>query len=161
MKKRFLISFLSLFFISIIVIGSDDDIWIGLTKERKLFKNLPWFKELFNSYEPQAEVVQKLKERSITNYKILAFGGTWCSDTKKLLPKFYKTTHSAGLKPKNITLYFLDKELRSPSGIEKKYQVISIPTFIMFKDGKEIGRVVEKEFTTIEEDLLRIIESKR
>jgi hypothetical protein len=39
-------------------------------------------------------------------------------------------------------------------------QVSNIPTFIFFKDGKELGRIIEKPVVTLEDDLAKLLQIK-
>jgi thiol-disulfide isomerase/thioredoxin len=44
---------------------------------------------------------------------VLAFGGTWCDDTKAILPKFYALADAAGLAQDRITLLGVDAEQKN------------------------------------------------
>jgi thioredoxin-related protein len=46
---------------------------------------------------------------------------------------------------------------KTPDNLQKGYAVKHTPTFIFYRDGKEIGRFVEHSKKIIEKDLLRIL----
>ena len=54
-----------------------------------------WFEKNYNNYQPNEKVVKKLKKR-FDNISIKAFIGTWCHDSKRELPSFYKVMELAG-----------------------------------------------------------------
>ena len=74
---------------------------------------------------------------------IIIFGGTWCSDTQHLLPNFYATTDAAGFPDKRITLIGVDRDKKTLFNLSETFNIKNVPTFIVMKQGKEIGRVVE------------------
>ena len=84
--------------------------------------------------------------------------GTWCSDSQREIPNFYKLLDEANFDYKNLELVTVDKKKKA-KGLEKGFDIIRVPTFIFYKNGKEIGRFVEHalEGSTIEDDILKII----
>ena len=132
----------------------------GKTDIQKLTdaKAYPWFNANYQSYKPAATTAAELKKNLPADATILVFGGTWCSDTQNLLPKFYKTLDEAGIPRKKVELYLVDEQKNSPEALEKQYGVISVPTFIVLQQGEERGRVVESIQESIEADLLKIVQ---
>ena len=74
---------------------------------------------------------------------MIVFGGTWCEDTQNLLPQFYNLIDASKYPEKSIELIAVNKQKETISDLHKKYKIENVPTFIVMKDGKEIGRVVE------------------
>ena len=57
-----------------------------------------------------------------------------------------------------ITVIGLNRKKQSPNGEEVKYNITHVPTIIVEKYGKEIGRITEEPETGfIEKDLLNIL----
>jgi thiol-disulfide isomerase/thioredoxin len=119
-------------------------------------KEFSWFRDGYASYEPDKLTLDSMVSLP-SNYKILVFGGTWCSDTRDLLPKLYKCSDQVNVSRADISVYLLDEKKTSPEGLEKKYNVTNVPTFIVLKDGKEKGRITESVNRSIEKDLLTIM----
>ena len=46
---------------------------------------------------------------------------------------------------------------KTPNNLQKGFAIRHTPTFIFFRDGKEIGRFVEHSKKTIEKDILKIL----
>jgi thiol-disulfide isomerase/thioredoxin len=120
----------------------------------------PWFNPTYQSYKPDAAVIANLKKAMPVDATFLVFGGTWCSDTQNLLPKFFKALDEAGISRKNVQLYLVDEQKNSPEKLEKEYGVNNVPTFIMLQKGQERGRVIESVQQSIEADLLKIVQKQ-
>jgi len=131
--------------------------------KRKVFNDTaqyPWFAARYSQYNPKQEVIDRLNTLRLNrNFEIIVFAGTWCSDTKILLPKFYKTIDALKHPPK-VTLILVDKEKKSGKEIEKDYGLEYVPTFIVEEHKRETGRIVEVTQKSIEEDLAEIIMGK-
>ncbi len=83
--------------------------------------------------------------------------GTWCPDSKREVPRFLKAADSAGIPASRIRLYGVDRQKKGPDAAPETYNIERVPTFIVLKGGKEIGRVVESPTTTIEGDIVGIL----
>jgi hypothetical protein len=61
--------------------------------------------------------------------------------------------------PENkLTLLAVNRKRESPTGEEGLYNIQKVPTFILFKYGKEIGRITEMPKSGwLERDLLEIL----
>ncbi|HSB94386.1 MAG TPA: thioredoxin family protein, partial [Flavitalea sp.] len=64
-------------------------------------------------------------------------------DTQYILPKFFTMVDAAKFPEKNITIIGLDEQKHSLGNLAEAMAVVNVPTFIVMKNGKEIGRVVE------------------
>lgn len=104
-----------------------------------LFK---WFAENQKGYTPNANAVESFKIYK-DSINIIAFGGTWCGDTKHILPQFYATVDAAGFPENRITLIGVDRNKKTIQNLSEAFGITNVPTFIVMKNGKEVGRVVE------------------
>ena len=84
--------------------------------------------------------------------------GTWCSDSRENVPAFFKLMDYIKFRKKNIQLIGLDVDKKNPNEDEIKYNIINVPTFIFYRDGKEINRIVELTIESIEKDILKILD---
>jgi thiol-disulfide isomerase/thioredoxin len=101
-----------------------------------------WFAENMKYGTADAAAVAAFKTNA-SQFNIVIFGGTWCHDTQNLLPVFYRLVDKSGYPENKITLIAVDRSKTAPNDLEKVYKVTNVPTFIVMKDGKELGRVVE------------------
>ncbi|HEX8332959.1 MAG TPA: thioredoxin family protein [Segetibacter sp.] len=116
-----------------------------------------WFKENMKYGTANAAAVQAFQTNG-NNVHFVVFGGTWCHDTQNLLPVFYRLADKGGVSNDKITLVGMDRAKTALNGFEKAFKITNVPTFIVMKDGKEIGRVVEYgKYGAIDKELGEIV----
>jgi thiol-disulfide isomerase/thioredoxin len=127
------------------VIGSGQDKTLkGLVNRKDISSDssFKWFSANQAGYKVNTLTVEALKNHA-DSIQILAFGGTWCHDTQFILPKFFTMVDAAKFPEKNITIIGVDEQKHSLGNLAEAMAVINVPTFIVMKNGKEVGRVVE------------------
>ena len=102
-----------------------------------------------------AKKIKKLINRKISIKVIM---GTWCSDSRDNVPGFFKLMDYLKFSERRIELIGLDVDKKNPNEDELKYDIINIPTFIFYKNGEEINRIVELTIESIEKDILKILD---
>ncbi len=115
-----------------------------------------WFDSRYDEYNTDEEVIDNLKE-VINDYTIKGFMGTWCGDSKRETPRFYKVLEEAGFNQDYFELITVGRDKKTPDNLQEGFNIIRVPTFIFFKDGEEVGRYVEYPRETIEKDILKIV----
>ena len=118
-----------------------------------------WFNRRFKEYETDPLAIAKLS-LTINDFEIKAFMGTWCGDSKREVPRFYKILEETGYDDKRVEMICVDRTKTTPDNLQKGFNLIRVPTFIFYKKGIEIGRFVEYPRTSMEEDFLKIITGK-
>jgi thioredoxin-related protein len=156
MKLNLYLFIILSFFLSCASTEKEQEIKTGKSDLIELRNNFEWFRTGYYTYHPDPSFISKLKV-SLQPYRIIIFGGTWCRDTQRLLPQFYKAIDEAEYPEENTTLYLVDRKIHSPEKLEETYRVKSIPAFIILKDERETGRIVENIKNSIEEDLSEIV----
>lgn len=101
-----------------------------------------WYAQNQQGYIPNQTALQAFKANKDLIY-ILVFGGTWCDDTHYILPKFFMLADAAGIAPDRITLMGVDRNKKTIKHLSEIFNITNVPTIIIFKNGKELGRVVE------------------
>jgi len=115
-----------------------------------------WYKASLEIYKPYENVEQYLKTY-LPEYSLVIFMGTWCDDSHYLIPRLEKVLQTINYPDSKITMYGVDRAKNTKNGEDKTYGITLVPTIILFKDGKEIGRITETVKKSIEEDLAEII----
>lgn len=100
-----------------------------------------WFHENQSEYTPGTEETAVLKEKG-QQVQLLVFGGTWCDNTKYILPKFFSLLDAGSFPRDQVTLIGVDRDKKTVGDLSEKMHITSIPTFIVLKNGEEVGRVV-------------------
>ncbi len=120
-----------------------------------------WFKENMRWGQADETAVTAFKENA-GQFTMLVFGGTWCPDTQNLWPVFYRLVDKSGYPEKNITLIAVDRKKETLHHLDKIYHITNVPTFIVLKNGKETGRVVEYgKYNAIDKELGEIVGNSR
>ena len=87
--------------------------------------------------------------------------GTWCGDSKRETPRFYKVMEAADFNfKKNFKLVAVNRGKKTPDNLQEGKNIIRVPTFIFYKKGKEIGRYVEYPRESMEKDFLKILKGE-
>jgi len=119
-----------------------------------------WFAQNQQGYTPDQNALQLLRANR-DSVNIVAFGGTWCGDTKTILPKFFVLADAAGLSQDRITLLGVDHSKKTIEHLSEAFGITNVPTIIVMKNGKEMGRVVEYGHTGLfDKDLAEILSKK-
>jgi hypothetical protein len=122
----------------------------------KTNKKTDWFNENYIKYQADSIIIDSLKQH-LTGINFVIFGGTWCSDTKRELPAFLSIIHQLNFGSNQYEIWMLDIKKKSTHINPKLFNIQYVPTILILKEGKEIGRIIEKPMETLELDLLKII----
>ena len=134
-----------------------DTILIGEISKRDLESNFKWFNERYQKYIPNDSAIKALMPLASKLSFVLVIG-TWCSDSKEHVPPFYKVMDVLGVKKGNVKMYAVNrKKDRQLTPELKKLNFEFVPTFIVYKNKKEEGRIVEDTKISIEKDLVEIL----
>lgn len=133
---------------------------VGDVTEAALFEAVPVWKGLLESYTPSAAAVESLRKFKQPATMTLVFG-TWCGDSKDYVPKVLKTLRAAGNPRLSVRLVALDNQFLQPADVIRARRIINVPTILVERRGREIGRVTETPAAaTVEEDLAAILRGK-
>ena len=83
--------------------------------------------------------------------------GTWCGDSKRETPRFYKILEETNFDENYFELITVNRSKKTPDNLQEGFNIIRVPTFIFYKEGKEVGRYVEYPRETLEKDILKIV----
>lgn len=95
--------------------------------------------------EIKALTEDKLQEITKSGRVVLEFSAVWCPDCRFLdpfLPEIEKDFSEA-------KFYKIDRD--DSIDVAKKLMIMGIPSFVVYQDGKEIGRLVNKDRKTKDE----------
>lgn len=115
-----------------------------------------WFNSTYKAYQPDQASIDGLKV-ALKDIEIRAYMGTWCGDSKRETPQFYKILDAASYDLENVTMITVDRSKRQPASLVSGYDLTRVPTFIFYRKGAEIGRYVETPRESLEKDMLKIV----
>jgi len=132
----------------------------GIISRNELEKDtaFAWWTENLKGYTPQSQAVAELKKNQ--HIQFIAVMGTWCSDSRFIIPKFYSLLDAAGFPQDKVTLIGVDRSKKTLSHLAEALNIENVPTIIVMNNGKEIGRVVEYgKYGAFDKELGEIIAS--
>ena len=157
MIKNFLILSISIFttfsFISADRVDKSKNNLLGDIQIQNLFTEYPLFKFRYDNYE----VTEQVNLFDLEDISVVIMFGTWCHDSKREVPRMLRILDSAGVGTEQISLIGVDINKTEPKGREKLYNLRNTPTLILLKNGKEVGRIIERPNVSLEADLINLM----
>lgn len=101
-----------------------------------------WYADNLKGYTPNSRALDGLKKNA-DSIRLLVFMGTWCEDSHFVIPKLFTLLDAAGFSRERVSLVGVDRAKTTLGHIEAALDVKNVPTIIVMKNGKEMGRVVE------------------
>jgi len=99
--------------------------------------------------------IQKIDENiNSGNVCVVNFSATWCGPCKQIAPKVID------LAKKYPTVNFFKVDVDDQSDFADKYKIRSMPTFLVFSDGKLSGRVEGASISRLESALKSAVGSQ-
>jgi hypothetical protein len=93
--------------------------------------------------------------------EVSVFLGTWCGDSRREVPRLWKALDMAqaegAVLPFRIHYIGVDRQKREPVAPVTNNDIRYVPTFIVYREGREVGRIVEESPNGIETDLLSLL----
>ncbi len=115
-----------------------------------------WYGANLDAYQPNAEKVTELKPL-LEDVHIVLLLGTWCKDSRREVPRFVKILEQAGYNPDDVEVIAVDRDKTTPGQFEEGLELIQVPTFIFYRNGEEMGRIVEFPIEELETDMQKIL----
>jgi len=116
-----------------------------------------WYAKGMSTYTPDSDAVHYLR-KELPAFTVVILMGTWCDDSQLLIPRLSKVLDLCGF-PKNKTILYGVDRAKETGGMESRiYEVKKVPTIILYKGNREVGRIVESVKRNIESDLAQMIE---
>ncbi len=118
-----------------------------------------WFDSEYENYEFSIATLDSIKCK-LENITIKMVLGTWCSDSRREVPRFLRLMDETSVSEEKISLICVDRKKESPEGNVDELDIKYVPTFIIYKNNQEIGRIIESPGESLERDLKGIIYRK-
>jgi thiol-disulfide isomerase/thioredoxin len=120
---------------------------LGVQK-RKTLETAPydtWFATAHKEHTLDTATIMTIKgELAATD--ITVFMGTWCEDSQRETPAFYKIMDLAGIDSDSFKLITVSEEKDTPEGLEKGMDITNVPTFIFSQKLKQGKFLVKTSF---------------
>jgi thiol-disulfide isomerase/thioredoxin len=116
-----------------------------------------WFIKGYDDYQLKTDVVNKLFDIGKDGITIKIVMGTWCSDSRREVPRFMRVLDAWQFPGADITFIGVDNARHSPVSEYNKLDIQRVPTFIIYKNNNESGRIIENPTTSLEQDMVNIL----
>jgi thiol-disulfide isomerase/thioredoxin len=139
---------------------SEQSTWLlGYFNQRqlKLEPHSLWFYKGYDEYQPDSEAIKSLGGITMEGLTIKIVMGTWCPDSRREVPRFMKVLDTWKFPSDKVSFIGVDNGKLSPVGEYDKLDIQRVPTFIIYKNNIEAGRIIENPVTSLEQDMVNIL----
>jgi thiol-disulfide isomerase/thioredoxin len=138
----------------------DQSLWILGYFNPDLLTHYPystWYLKGFDDYQVKTESLNKLLDINKEDLSIKIVMGIWCPDSRREVPRFMRVLDSWKFPVAKVTFIGVDDEKKSPVGEYINLGIQRVPTFILYKNNIEAGRIIENPSTSLEQDIVNIL----
>jgi hypothetical protein len=137
----------------------EEGVLVGPTTREKVEAAPEWVQAEVDA-KPDAGAAQALGAVE-PGAEVTVFLGTWCGDSRREVPRFWKALDTEGdTVPFQVRYIGVDHDKKQPADLLKESDVRYLPTFIVRRGGHEVGRIVETSPHGVEQDLLALLTGK-
>src|SRR5690606_12976522 len=130
---------------------------------RESFEKAPfseWFQENYEAYETNDAMIKDFRNK-LERHRIEDYLGTTDEVFKVRYQQFINILYQAKCPEQILLIYDVNTSKRSFYSEETGKNIEDLPTFIYYKGGKEVGRIVGFPVSgSFEEDILMIVNGK-
>jgi len=119
-----------------------------------------WYIKGFDNYQFNSDAINKLLEINKDDITIKIVMGTWCPDSRREVPRFMRVLNIWQFPSEKLTVLGVDNTKLCPIGDFDKLEIQRVPTFILYKNNIEVGRIIENPVTSLEQDIVNILTKK-
>jgi len=123
---------------------------IGVVGQQQLITNHPDFLQSYQAFQLSALEVAEIKSWP-SDLHIDIYFGTWCHDSEREVPRFLKMLTANSVL--SYRLIALDYNKAEPSGSAQKHAIKYTPTFVVYQNKQEIGRIIERPTVSLTADI--------
>ena len=116
-----------------------------------------WFYKGYDEYQVNPEALKSLEGIDREGLTIKIVMGTWCPDSRREVPRFMRVLDTWKFPAEKVTFIGVDNGKLSPIGEYEKLEIHRVPTFIIYKNNIEAGRIIENPVTSLEQDMVNIL----
>lgn len=89
---------------------------------------------------------------------VKVFLGAWCEDSKSVLSRFVRLLDALENDPFTVEYVAVDGTKQQPASEVQSNEIWYLPTFVVLRSGREVGRIVEHPPHALERDLLLLLD---
>jgi thiol-disulfide isomerase/thioredoxin len=112
---------------------------LGLQPIEELRSHDPEYGRKEQAYQPSQPIVEQLRQRG-QEARVRVFFGSWCPHCAEMVPRIMKVADQLKGSKIQVEFYGLPRGFGDEPEASR-YHIDSVPTGIVFVDGREIGRI--------------------
>lgn len=135
---------------------------LGHVQREQVEAAVPDWVEAEVASAPDAEAAKRLAAVP-PGATVTVYLGSWCGDSRREVSRFWRALDQArgqngGEPPFAVSYIGVDHTKKEPAALVSGSDLRYVPTFIVRRDGREVGRIVESAPHGIERDLLSLLD---
>jgi hypothetical protein len=135
----------------------DESVLVGAVTREQVEAAVPDWVQAEAESQPNAAAAKALAAVE-PGAEVTVFLGTWCGDSRRELSRLWRALdETGGAVPFEIRYVGVDENKEQPADLVSAHDVRYVPTFIVRRGGREVGRIVEHSPHGVEEDLLALL----
>ncbi len=116
-----------------------------------------WFKAEYKSYEVEEKILSDIDRDFLYSCNITVVLGTWCSDSRREVPRLFKILDYLDFPENNLKLICVDHTKDATNTEVPELSIVLVPTIIIFTGEMELGKIIESPVVSLEADLAGIL----
>lgn len=128
---------------------------LGLTAALGLEEYAANYRDGAKAYSPDAAALKTIRAAK-GKVHVRVYHGSWCGFCKRYVPHMVRVANEIDESNITIDFYGLPKDITSDP-VAKQARVNSVPTAVIFVDGKEIGRLAQDDWRAPEKALAKAL----
>jgi len=124
---------------------------------RSAFQDSSWFTQNYTLYIPTSGLISRIDSLGKEDSVVVVFG-SWCSDSHMWVPMFLRIADSTILGGR-ISFIAVPRSSGWRDELTPGLNIEKVPTFIFYKKGVDIGRLVEEPDGDLGENIVKILRS--
>lgn len=130
---------------------------LGPLNYPELLQYFPQWEAEDRSSVADPQLVAALK-RVDTPFEVVCYLGSWCGDSRRGVPPFVRMLEAAENPHIRLKLIGVDRRKADPEDTAPALDIQRVPTFLIYENDREIGRLIEFPLTdNFVQDFLEIV----
>jgi len=115
-----------------------------------------WWESEYDLYNVDSTSLTGFADK-MKDIKITIVMGTWCSDSRREVPRLFKILDYLKYPSDSVTIITVGRDRKGRGNETDSLNIEKVPTIIFYRSDKELGRIVESPVVTLEQDMIKII----
>lgn len=133
---------------------------VGILSPQAIVGKLPRWRTAHKQASPDPEMSKKLASVG-HGADVGVYLGTWCTDSRREVPRLWRALEIAGENHFVVRYVGMDRQRHTPAGLPAGLELDFVPTIVVTRNGRELGRIVESAPRGIETELFALLSGER